>query len=172
MDTWHDDPVSSPKHERTGPDGVGAVPYLPLSSATDVPGDQSLGRLVGDATQHISTLVRAEMELAKAELVGEVKKGLKGAVYFLIALTVVLYSTFFIFFAGAEGLAEWWGVRSLAFLAVLGLMWVVAGIAGFLGYRKVKKFKAPERTIASVTETAAALKPQRAPDADLTTTRA
>jgi putative superfamily III holin-X len=163
--------VSSPKHERTGPDGVGAVPYLPLSSDTDVPGDQSIGRLVGDATQHISTLVRAEMELAKSELVGEVKKGLKGAVYFLIALTVFLYSTFFIFFTAAEGLAEWWHVRSLAFLAVFGLMLLTTAAVGFLGYRKVKKFKAPERTIASVKETAAALKPQRAPDADLTTTR-
>jgi Putative Actinobacterial Holin-X, holin superfamily III len=163
--------VSSPKHERTGPDGVGAVPYLPLSSATDVPGDQSIGRLVGDATQHISTLVRAEMELAKSELVSEVKKGLKGAVYFLIALTVLLYSTFFIFFTAAEGLAEWWRIRSLAFLAVFGLMLLTAVGAGFLGYRKVKKFKAPERTIASVKETAAALKPQRAPETDVTTTR-
>ena len=163
--------MSSPKHERTGPDGVGAVPYLPLSSDTDVPGDQSIGRLVGDATQHISTLVRAEMELAKSELIGEVKKGLKGAVYFLIALTVILYSTFFIFFTAAEGLAEWWRVRSLAFLSVFGLMLLTAAAAGFLGWRKVKKFKAPERTIASVKETAAVLKPQRAPEADLTTTR-
>ncbi|SEF29134.1 Putative Holin-X, holin superfamily III [Amycolatopsis pretoriensis] len=165
--------MSSPKHERTGPDGVGAVPYLPLSSDTDVPGDQSIGRLVGDATQHISTLVRAEMELAKSELVGEVKKGLKGAIYFLIALTVLLYSSFFFFFALSEGLADWfhglhrWG----AFLVVLGLMWVVTAVAGFLGYRKVKKFKAPERTIASVKETASALKPHKAADADLTTTR-
>jgi uncharacterized membrane protein YqjE len=164
--------VSSPKHERTGPDGVGAVPYLPLSSDTDVPGDQSIGRLVGDATQHISTLVRAEMELAKSELVGEVKKGLKGAVYFLIALTIVLYSTFFLFFFLAEGLADWFRFhRWAAFGIVFLLMLIVAGLAGFLGYRKVKKFKAPERTIASVKETAAALKPQRAPEADLTTTR-
>jgi hypothetical protein len=163
--------VSSPKHERTGPDGVGAVPYLPLSSDTDVPGDQSIGRLVGDATQHISTLVRAEMELAKSELIGEVKKGLKGAVYFLIALTVFLYSTFFIFFTAAEGLAEWWHVRSLAFLAVFGLMLLTTIAVGFLGYRKFKKFQAPERTISSLKETAAALKPQRAPEADLTTTR-
>ncbi len=164
--------MSSPKHERTGPDGVGAVPYLPLSSDSDIPGDQSIGRLVGDATQHISTLVRAEMELAKSELVGEVKKGLKGAVYFLIALTVVLYSSFFFFFFLAEGLADWFRFhRWAAFLIVLGLMWVVTAVAGFLGYRKVKKFKAPERTIASVKETAAALKPQKAPDADLTTTR-
>ncbi|MEU8631557.1 phage holin family protein [Amycolatopsis sp. NPDC048633] len=163
--------MSSPKHERIGPDGVGAVPYLPLSSDTDVPGDQSLGRLVGDATQHISTLVRAEMELAKSELVGEVKKGLKGAVYFLIALTVFLYSTFFLFFFAAEGLAEWVRYRWIAFGIVFFLMLLVAGAAGFLGYRKVKKFKAPERTIASVKETAAALKPHKAPDADLTTTR-
>jgi hypothetical protein len=171
--SWHDDPVSSPKHERIGPDGVGAVPYLPLSSDTDVPGDQSLGRLVGDATQHISTLVRAEMELAKSELVGEVKKGLKGAVYFLIALTVLLYSSFFFFFALSEGLADWfkglhrWG----AFAIVFGVMVLVVVAAAFLGYRKVKKFKAPERTIASVKETAAALRPQKAPDADLTSTR-
>ncbi|MCR6481389.1 phage holin family protein [Amycolatopsis sp. OK19-0408] len=163
--------MSSPKHERTGPDGVGAVPYLPLSSDTDVPGDQSIGRLVGDATQHISTLVRAEMELAKSELVGEVKKGLKGAVYFLIALTVLLYSSFFFFFFLSEGLADWarplhrWGAFGIVFV----LMLLVAGVAGFLGYRKVKKFKAPERTIASVKETAAALKPQKAPEADLTT---
>lgn len=164
--------MSSPKHERTGPDGVGAVPYLPLSSDSDVPGDQSLGRLVGDATQHISTLVRAEMELAKSELVGEVKKGLKGAIFFLIALTVLLYSTFFGFFFLAEGLADWFRFyRWAAFLIVFGLMVVVAAAAAFLGYRKVKKFKAPERTIASVKETAAALKPQKAPEADLTTTR-
>ncbi|MFJ9781645.1 phage holin family protein [Amycolatopsis sp. NPDC101161] len=165
--------MSSPKHERTGPDGVGAVPYLPLSSDTDVPGDQSIGRLVGDATQHISTLVRAEMELAKSELVGEVKKGLKGAIYFLIALTVLLYSSFFFFFFLSEGLADWfrplhrWGAFGIVFV----LMLLVVAAAGFLGYRKVKKFKAPERTIASVKETAAALKPHKAPDADLTTTR-
>ena len=33
----------------------------------------------------------------------------------------------------------------------------------FLGYRKVKKLKAPERTISSLKETAAALKPRREP---------
>jgi uncharacterized membrane protein YqjE len=163
--------VSSPKHERTGPDGVGAVPYLPLSSDTDLPGDQSIGRLVGDATQHISTLVRAEMELAKSELIGEVKKGLKGAVFFLVALTVALYSTFFLFFFAAEGLAEWFRYRWIAFGTVFFLMLLVAAAAGFLGWRKVKKFHAPERTIASVKETAAALKPRRAPEDDLTATR-
>jgi len=159
--------VSSPKHERTGPDGVGAVPYLPLSADSDVPGDQSLGRLVGDATQHISTLVRAEMELAKSEVVREVKKGLKGAVYFLIALTVLLYSSFFAFFTAAEGLWVWVGHRWLAYLIVFVLMLVVAIGAGLLGWRKFKKFQAPERTITSLKETAAALKPGRPAEDDL-----
>ncbi|WP_328605008.1 phage holin family protein [Amycolatopsis sp. NBC_00345] len=165
--------MSSPKHERTGPDGVGAVPYLPLSSDEEAAaGEQSIGRLVGDATQHLSTLVRAEVELAKAELIGEVKKALKGAVFFLIALAVLLYSSYFLFLFVAEILSDWWGVRWPAFLTVFGLMLVTTLVTAFLGWRKVKKLKAPERTIGSVKETAAALKPHRAAEDDLPATSA
>ncbi|MFD0810196.1 phage holin family protein [Amycolatopsis umgeniensis] len=152
--------VSSPKHERTGPDGVGAVPYLPLSSDDDVvASEQSLGKLVGDATQHVSTLIRAEVELAKSEVVAEAKKGLKGAIFFLVALVVGLYSSFFFFFFLGELLSEWL-MRWAAFAIVFGLMLVTTAVAGFLGYRKVKKIKAPERTINSFKDTAAAFKPK------------
>lgn len=163
--------MSSPKHERTGPDGVGAVPYLPLSADSDVPGDQSLGRLVGDATQHISTLVRAEMELAKSEMIREVKKGLKGAIFFLIALTILLYSSFFFFFTAAEALWPLVNYRWAAYGIVFVVMLLTAFALGFLGWRKFKKFQAPERTITSLKETAAALKPQRAAEDDLPATR-
>ncbi|WP_410647894.1 phage holin family protein [Amycolatopsis sp. cmx-4-54] len=152
--------VSSPKHERTGPDGVGAVPYLPLSSDDDVvASEQSLGKLVGDATQHVSTLIRAEVELAKSEVVAEAKKGLKGAIFFLVALVIGLYSSFFFFFFLGELLSEWL-MRWAAFAIVFGLMLVATAVAGFLGYRKVKKIKAPERTINSFKDTAAAFKPR------------
>jgi hypothetical protein len=152
--------VSSPKHERTGPDGVGAVPYLPLSSDDDVvASEQSLGKLVGDATQHVSTLIRAEVELAKSEVVAEAKKGLKGAIFFLVALVIGLYSSFFFFFFLGELLSEFLQ-RWAAFLIVFGLMLVSTAVAGFLGYRKVKKIKAPERTINSFKDTAAAFKPR------------
>lgn len=152
--------VSSPKHERTGPDGVGAVPYLPLSSDDDVvASEQSLGKLVGDATQHVSTLIRAEVELAKSEVVAEAKKGLKGAIFFLVALVVGLYSSFFFFFFLGELLSEWL-MRWAAFAIVFGLMLATTALAGFLGYRKVKKIKAPERTINSFKDTAAAFKPR------------
>src|SRR5690606_14829725 len=90
----------------------GTVGYLPLTpdepaAGNGAGGDRSIGALVKDATTHMSTLIRAEVELAKAELVGEVKKGVKGSVLFIIALTVALYSSFFFFFFLAELLAEW-----------------------------------------------------------------
>jgi len=151
--------VSTEEHERSGPDGLGAVPYIPLSSDDDsTAGGQSIGSLVSQATQHMSTLVRAEVELAKSEIVGEVKKGVTGSVFFIIAGVIGLYSSFFFFFFLGELLSDWWGLRWPAFLTVFGLMLVVTA---FLGWRKVKKVKAPERTISSVKETAAALKPRR-----------
>jgi hypothetical protein len=139
--------------------GLPKVPSIPLADdrAFAAAGDQSIGHLVKDATTHLSTLVRAEVELAKAEVTGEIKKGIKGSIFFIIALTVLLYSSFFLFFALAELLADLGIVRSGAFGIVFGLMLLVAGLCGFLGYRKVRALRAPQRTIDSFKETAAAL---------------
>lgn len=157
--------MSSKEHERSGPDGLGAVPYIPLSpeGVSGASNGQSIGTLVGQATQHMSTLVRAEVELAKSEVVGEVKKGITGSVYFIIAGVVGLYSSFFFFFFLGEFLSDLWGLRWPAFLTVFGLMLVVTALFLFLGWRKMKKLRAPARTISSVKETAAALKPRREP---------
>ncbi|GLY68630.1 phage holin family protein [Amycolatopsis taiwanensis] len=154
--------VSSQEHERNGPDGLGAVPYIPLSDDHEsAAGEQSIGSLVSQATQHMSTLVRAEVELARTEIVGEVKKGLTGSIYFFIAGAIGLYSSFFFFFFLAELISDLWGLRWPAFLIVFVLMLVTTAMFAILGWRKVKKVKAPERTISSVKETAAALKPRR-----------
>ena len=65
----------------------------------------------------MSTLVRAEVELASAEITRDVKKGLTGSVFFIAALVVLFYSTFFFFFFSAELLDNWlW--RWAAFLIV------------------------------------------------------
>ncbi|MTD55948.1 phage holin family protein [Amycolatopsis pithecellobii] len=158
--------MSSQEHERSGPDGLGAVPYIPLSPDDGAGTDgQSIGSLVSQATQHLSTLVRAEIELAKSEVSGEVKKGIKGSVFFVIAGVVALYSSFFFFFFAGELLSEWLK-RWAAFLIVFGVMLLVAAFFGFLGFRKLKKLRAPERTITSVKDTAAALKPRREAVAD------
>jgi hypothetical protein len=151
--------VSSPKHQRNDPGGVGAVPYIPLSPDDGTAaGEQSIGKLVGDATQHLSTLVRAEVELAKSEVVAEAKKATKGAVYFIVAAVIALYSSFFFFFALGYVLYIWLSLAA-AFGIVFVLMLISAAVFGLLGWRKVKKLKAPQRTIDSFKDTAAALKP-------------
>ncbi|WP_089301963.1 phage holin family protein [Haloechinothrix alba] len=148
------------------------MPYLPLSEeqgGNGAGGDQSIGSLVRDASEHVSTLVRAEFELAKSEVVGEVKKGVRGSVYFIIAGVVALYSSFFFFFFLGELLSEWL-MRWASFGIVFLLMLVTAGVFAYLGYRKVRRLRAPERTITSVKDTAASLR--RGHEADVPSTPA
>ena len=94
-------------------DGVPTtVTSIPLVDPHAPKDDPSIGDLVKDATTQVSTLVRAEVELAKAEITRDVKKGLTGSVFFILALVVLFYSTFFFFFFLAE-LLDTWAVASL-----------------------------------------------------------
>lgn len=132
------------------------LPSIPLSAELAANGDGSIGALVKDATTHLSTLVRSEVELARSEVTAEVKKGVKGSVFFLLALTVLLFSLFYFFFFVVE-LLNLWLMPWASNLIVFGLMLFTAGLFAFLGFRKVKKLRAPQRTISSVKDTAAAL---------------
>lgn len=130
----------------------GKVDSIPLRDTdTTQPGRDSIGTLVSNATEQVSTLVRSEIELAKTEIVGEVKKGAVGGGLFAVAGVIALYSSFFAFFALAEMLASWMH-RGWAFLIVFLIMIALAGLLAFIGFKKVKKIKAPEKTIESVGE--------------------
>ncbi|MGJ0119977.1 phage holin family protein [Williamsia sp. MIQD14] len=123
------------------------VSSIPLSDPHN-PAEQSIGGLVKDATSHMSTLVRAEVELAKTEIVGEVKKGAIGAGLFIVAAVVALYSSFFFFFFLAELLDEWlprWAAFGIVFLILLVLA-IVVGVVGFIVFKRVR---APKKTIDS-----------------------
>jgi len=151
--------VVSSAHEHTNGNGAGLprVPSIPLSDEAHTPAEQSIGGLVRDATAQVSTLVRAEVELAKQEIKGEVKKGLKGSVWFILALVVLLYSSFFFFFFIAELLSVWlpsWAAYGIVFLAML----LTTALAAYLGYRKMRAIRAPQRTIDTMKGTAAALR--------------
>ena len=137
------------------PETVTSIPLVDPHAMSDNP---SIGDLVKDATAQMSTLVRAEVELAKAEITRDVKKGLTGSVFFIVALVVLLYSTFFMFFFLAE-LLDTWLWRWAAFLIVFLLMLLVTAVFAFLGYRKVRRIRGPQQTIESVKETTAALAP-------------
>ena len=143
----------------SSPAGGGAFvrPSIPLTPEQDVDRSDSIGTLVKDATTHMSTLVRAEIELAKLELMKSAKQGAIGGVFFVIAGVIGLFSLFFFWFMIGEILAIWLS-RWLAFTIVFVVMVVMAAAVAFLGYLRLKKIKKPERTIQSLQDTAATLK--------------
>lgn len=129
------------------------MPSLPLSPEhPPEPGQASLGELVKEATTHLSTLLRSEVELAKAELTAEVRKGVKGSIMFIVALSVLIFSLFFLFIALGEVIAVWLP-RWAAFSIVFGIMLLTAGAFALFGWRRVRSLHKPERTITTVRET-------------------
>ncbi len=137
------------------------LPSIPLS-AEPVPSlaDQSVGGLVREVATQVSTLVRSEVELARAEVTAEVKKGLQGSVMFILALAVLTFSLFFFFFFLAELLSVWlpsWAAYGIVFL----LMLATTALLALLGYRRVRRIHKPERTISTVKDTAEVLSRRR-----------
>ena len=131
------------------------VTSIPLVDPHALSADPSIGELVKDATAQVSTLVRAEVELARAEITRDVKKGMTGSIFFILAGVVLLYSTFFFFFFLAELLDSWiW--RWAAFLIVFVIMLLGAALLGLLGWRKVRRIRGPQQTIETVKETRSA----------------
>ena len=122
--------------------------------------ERTLGQLVADATQDVSTIVRSEITLAKAEITADAKQAGKGAGMFAGAgvmgfLGVILLLFAVVYGLVAAGLPTW-----LAFLIVAVLLFVVAGVLGLVGKKTVSKVKGkPERTIVTTQETIAAIKP-------------
>jgi hypothetical protein len=124
--------------------------------------EPTIGRLIKDAQTDISTLVRKEIQLAKAELkvsfsAGGVGAGLLAAAAFVLVLAVIMLSVAIAYFIhwNGSGLDLHW-----AFLIVFGFYVLVALILVRLGIKKFKKVKAPERAIEQGREIPKALKGQ------------
>jgi hypothetical protein len=126
----------------------------------DVPSkdDPTLGKLVSDASRDISALVRGEIALAKSELKVSVKAGGLGLGLFAAAallgvLAVIMLSVAIAYFVHMTGLDLAW-----CFLIVFVLYLLIAGLLAFVGIKKVKQVKAPERAIHQAQETKNILK--------------
>lgn len=133
---------------------------LSVSATRPSSDDPTIGRLVADASRDISSLLTKEIELAKSELkvsitAGGVGIALFAGAAFIALLAVIMLSVAIAYFIHWAGLGLHW-----SFLIVFGFYLLVAGLLGFLGVRKVKQIKAPERAIEQGKEIPRALKGQ------------
>lgn len=119
--------------------------------------EPTIGKLVVDAFDDIGTLFRHMIELAKSELKVSVRAGGLGIALFALAgflglMSLIMISFAFAFFIAMAGLDIAWG-----FLIVFGAYVLLAGLLAFIGVLKIKKVRAPERTIAQAQEVPRAL---------------
>jgi hypothetical protein len=121
--------------------------------------DVSIGQLVSDVSRDLSTLMRQEIELAKAELKAEASKAGKGAGMLggagFSGYMVMLFLSF----------ALWWGLENVmdagwAALIVAGVWAVIGAVLYVLGRSRLRDVNPkPERTVETVREVPSALKP-------------
>jgi uncharacterized membrane protein YqjE len=122
--------------------------------------DPTIGRLVSDASRDISSLITNEIKLAKSELQVSIKAGglgigLFAAAGFFALMALIMLSVAIAYFINwnGHGLSLHW-----AFLIVFGFYLLLAALLGFVGVRKVKKVRAPDRAIAQAQEAKQILK--------------
>lgn len=121
--------------------------------------DPTIGRLVAETSRHLSTLLRSEIALAKAELKVSVVAGGIGAALlavagFLLVLVVILASV-----ALAYALQRWFEIGAdWSFLIVAGAYLLIAIVLALVAVGRFKKVSAPERTIETTKETVATLR--------------
>jgi uncharacterized membrane protein YqjE len=120
--------------------------------------EPSIGDLVKEASTQLSTVVRGEIELAKIELKSTVRNLGTGVIGFVLAAVLALFALTFLFIGLAELLAWLYFWRWAAYGIVFVFIIAVAGLSAYIGYRKVRKVRAPQRTIDTTKSTVAALR--------------
>jgi hypothetical protein len=115
-------------------------------------GDTSIAGLLGEVVADAQTLVRKEIELATAEVKGEITKARDGAVSLGIGSAVAGIGGLFLLLMLVHGLVEWFGLSFwLSYLIVGGTLAIVGGILLYLGLQRLKTLDPmPRETIDSV----------------------
>jgi hypothetical protein len=122
--------------------------------------DPTIGRLVSDASRDISSLITNEIKLAKSELKVSIQAGgigiaLFAAAGFFVLMALIMLSVAIAYFINwnGHGLSLHW-----AFLIVFGFYLLLAALLAFIGLRKVKKVRGPEKAITQAQEAKQILK--------------
>ncbi|MFG1928678.1 phage holin family protein [Cryptosporangium sp. NPDC048952] len=112
------------------------------ASASTPPGELSTGELVTRITGQVSTLVRDELALARAELTEKGKKAGVGAGLFGGASVAALYGVGALLTAAIAALALVLPVWATA-LIVAAILFVVAGVVALLGKKNLSQATPP-----------------------------
>jgi Putative Actinobacterial Holin-X, holin superfamily III len=151
--------------ESQPPGGSGGAharpPQAPTPGRHEDVGEVSLGQLVGDITRDLSTLMRQELALARAELKQEASKTAKGAGAFGGAGFAGYMAVLFL------SIALWWALAYLVGLGwsalIVAVIWgIVAAVLAAVGRRRFREVNpTPERTVDTLRTIPDALKGER-----------
>jgi hypothetical protein len=126
-------------------DPVQNPPPIPPPGPPPSAEERSLADLVVDVSEHASTLVREEIELAKAEVSAKVAKLGRGAVVGVAAGTFAFLALILILHGIAWLLGEelFDGNIWAGYFVTAGIFLLIAALAGFIAYRAVKAGSPP-----------------------------
>jgi Flp pilus assembly protein TadB len=131
-----------------------------MTSQDDDTVERTLGQLVADATRDISSIVRSELALAKAEIRADAKKAGLGAGMFTAAGILAFLALILLLIAAAYGLVAAGLAPWLAFLILACVLLVIGAILVLVGKRSIDSLQGkPERAIKSTQDTIAAVRP-------------
>lgn len=164
------DPAVGPGSQAGGAGNAAPHPAAaghPEASSTSRPEDASVGELLGNLTADFSTLVRQEVELAKAEITESVSKAGKGAGLFggagVAGHFVLLFASLALWWAlgvllSADG-ADW-PALGWSGLIVAVLWAIVAAILAVTGRKEIKEIEGIPQTTRTVKKIPDAVKGQ------------
>ncbi|TYD00492.1 phage holin family protein [Arthrobacter echini] len=120
--------------------------------------DRSLGEILGEVTKDLSTLMRQEVALAKAEATESAKNAGKGAGMFAGAAVGGHFVLLFLSLAAMWGLGE---LMALGWAAlIVAAVWaIIAAVLALTGKKDMKKVKGLPQTAETIKEIPPTLKP-------------
>ena len=135
-----------------------SIPEMPPSAAHQKADNASLGELLGDVTRDLSTLMRQEVELAKAELKQSATKagkgsGMLGGAGVAGHFVLVFLSLALMFALGALMPLGWAAV-------IVAVIWgIIAAVLAAMGRKELKQIKGLPQTGETLSEIPPTLKP-------------
>jgi hypothetical protein len=133
----------------------------PTLVAPAVTTERTLGQLVAEASRDLTTIVRSEVALAKAELRSDVAAGVAGAAMFVAAGVLAFLALILLLIAAAFGLVAAGLDAWLAFLIVAAVLLLLTAVLALVGKSRLSRVGPPERTARTAKETVASLKAVR-----------